>query len=300
MASDSLIRAAGVLLWQRDSQQQLSVALVHRPRYQDWSLPKGKAIAGEALIAAAARELTEETGYIAALGRALTTVSYAVGSRPKTVQYYSGRLLSGSFAPNKETDKLVWLPLPAAKKKMTYEFDQAVLAAFAAHRAELATAVLVRHARAGSRDAFSGPDTRRPLDTKGDKQAAALVAPLLAVAPQAIYAAPLRRCVDTVVPVAGAAGLSIHLQDALAEEVYRDHPSAPRKRLVELVGAADPARGAIIACSQGGVIPGVVKALAARGQARIGKASTPKASFWVLSFDGDQLVQADPHPAPVV
>ena len=175
--------------------------------------------------------------------------------------------------------------------------------------------VLVRHARAGHRESYAGADQDRPLDAKGDRQAQALVAEILPFAPQAVHSAPLERCTATVAPLAERLGVAVQPQPALAEDAYRDDPAAARRRLVDLasggpaaerpiIGAAQPDRigGAprVVVCSQGGVIPGVVKSLAGQSDVPAPVMGTPKASFWVLSFDGRKLVQADRFPPPEV
>jgi 8-oxo-dGTP pyrophosphatase MutT (NUDIX family) len=318
------VRAAGAVLWRPSRRHGIRVALVHRPRYDDWSLPKGKAVTGESMPVTAFREVEEETGFRSVLGRALTTVSYTVGGKNKTVEYFAARRDTGAFTPNKEVDKLEWLPVAAARARMTYEFDRAVLNTFTLERPDLTGVLLVRHARAGHREAYAGNDIHRPLDAKGRKQAQALVGELLPFGPGEVHSAPLERCVATVAPLAELLGTAVSMEPLLAEEAYRDDPAASRHRLVELavdhgdahLGSAldgGPGRGpgtvggktpndgphrTVVLCSQGGVIPGVLKSLAGRSDVTIPRTSTPKGSFWFLSFDGRRLVQADPYPAP--
>jgi 8-oxo-(d)GTP phosphatase len=298
-ATGGVIRAAGAVLWRPSRRYGLRIALVHRPRYDDWSLPKGKAEPGEVPLVTAAREVEEETGFRAAIGRSLTTVSYKVNVGPKTVQYFAARRVGGLFTPNKEVDKLEWLPMAKAAERMSYEFDQAVLSTFALEPAALSGIVLVRHARAGHRESYDGNDDDRPLDAKGRRQSEALVNELQVFAPSAVHSAPLERCRATVAPLASALGQEVIIEPVLAEDAYRDDPAGARRRLVE-IAAGEPEGGAAVVSSQGGVIPGVVKSLAGRSDVPIGEVSTPKSAYWYLSFDGRRLVQADPYPAPVV
>jgi 8-oxo-dGTP pyrophosphatase MutT (NUDIX family)/phosphohistidine phosphatase SixA len=295
----AVIRAAGAVLWRPSRRYGVRIAVVHRPRYDDWSLPKGKAETGEVPPVTAAREVEEETGFRAAIGRSLTTVSYKANGGPKTVQYFAARRLGGLFTPNKEVDRLEWLPVPQAASRMTYEFDEAVLSTFALEPAALTGVVLLRHARAGHREAYDGEDDTRPLDAKGRRQADALVGELGVFAPTAIRSAPLERCRATVAPLAQSLGQQVLVEPVLAEDAYRDDPAGARRRLVELA-ATEPDGGTFVVCSQGGVIPGVVKSLAGRSDVPIAEVSTPKAAYWFLAFDGRRLVQADSYPAPVV
>ena len=287
------------MLWRHSRRYGVRVALVHRPRYDDWSLPKGKAEPGEVPPVTAAREVEEETGFRPAIGRCLTTVSYKANGGPKTVQYFAARRMGGIFTPNKEVDRLEWLPAAKAAERMTYEFDQAVLSTFALEPAELSAVVLVRHARAGHREDYDGPDELRPLDAKGRRQAEALTGELNVFMPGSVRSAPLERCRGTVAPLAQSLGQEVRVEPVLAEDAYRDDPAGARRRLVELA-SAEVDGGSIVVCSQGGVIPGVVKSLAGRSDVPIGQVSTPKAAYWLLSFDGRRLVQADSYPSPVV
>ena len=294
-----MIRAAGAVLWRPSRRDGLKIALVHRPRYDDWSLPKGKAEHGEVVQVTAAREVQEETGFRAAIGRSLTTVSYTTSAGPKTVQYFAARRMTGYFTPNKEVDKLEWLPVTKAGSRMSYEFDRAVLATFALEPAVQQGVLLVRHARAGQREAWPGDDDRRPLDAKGRRQAAALVGELSVFAPMTVHSAPLERCRATVAPLAEKLGTRVSAELSLAEESYRDDPAGARRRVVDLAAGQEPGATTVV-CSQGGVIPGVVKSLAARDDVPVAGVSTPKAAYWFLSFDGRRLVQADPYPAPTI
>jgi 8-oxo-dGTP diphosphatase len=117
--------------------------------------------------------------------------------------------------------------------------------------------------------------------------------------PSAVHTAPLERCRGTVAPLAQSLGQDVQVEPVLAEDAYRDDPAGARRRLVELA-SAEPDGGSIVVCSQGGVIPGVVKSLAGLSDVPIGEVSTPTAAYWFLSFDGRRLVQADSYPSPIV
>ena len=298
-ASAAVIRAAGAVLWRPSRRYGVRIAVVHRPRYDDWSLPKGKAEPAEVPPVTAAREVEEETGFRAAIGRSLTTVSYTVNGGPKTVQYFAARRIGGIFTANKEVDRLEWLPVAKAVERMSYEFDRAVLSTFALEPAALAGVVLLRHARAGHRESYDLEDETRPLDAKGLRQAEALVGQLGVFAPSAVRSAPLERCRATVAPLAQSLNQPVLFEPVLAEDAYRDDPAGARRRLVELA-AAETEGGTFVVCSQGGVIPGVVKSLAGRSDVPIGEVCTPKGAYWFLSFDGRRLVQADSYPPPAV
>ena len=124
------VRAAGGVVW-RVEQGRTAVALVHRPKYGDWTFPKGKLEVGETDEHAAHREVVEETGYECVLGRELPEVRYLDNKgRSKLVRYWEMTVADGDFVANDEVDRLEWLPLDAAAERLTYDHDRGVLEAF--------------------------------------------------------------------------------------------------------------------------------------------------------------------------
>ncbi|MCB0876474.1 MAG: NUDIX hydrolase [Solirubrobacterales bacterium] len=121
------VRAGGGVV-ARDGEAGLEVIVVHRPRYDDWSLPKGKLEPGEAFEEGALREVEEETGFRCELGDELSPISYRDRKgRLKLVRYWVMSVVSGGFAPNEEVDELEWLPLAAAAERLHYEHDRKLL-----------------------------------------------------------------------------------------------------------------------------------------------------------------------------
>jgi 8-oxo-dGTP diphosphatase len=130
------VLAAGAVLWRRSPfDDGLEIALVHRPRYDDWSHPKGKLKHGEDAADAARREVKEETGMDCVLGSPLPSAHYIVNGRPKHVRYWVARAIAGFFTPNDEVDCLLWLPPTAAQDRLTYERDRELLDAMLARAA---------------------------------------------------------------------------------------------------------------------------------------------------------------------
>ncbi|MEE4545719.1 NUDIX hydrolase [Streptomyces sp. V4-01] len=122
------VLAAGTVLWRRSRHDGgLEVALVHRPRYDDWSLPKGKLKRGEEFDAAARRETLEETGAHCVLGAALPTSRYLVEGRPKEVRYWAAEAVGGVFEPSDEVDRMTWLAPSAARHRLTHDRDRPLI-----------------------------------------------------------------------------------------------------------------------------------------------------------------------------
>src|SRR5438445_10541172 len=135
-------------MW-RLRERRYQTALVHRRRYYDWSFPKGKSMPGEHVLLTAVREVEEETGVRAALGRRLPSQSYPVDGQLKRVEYWAARPVSPErFTPGDEVDALAWLPLPAARERSGYPRDVAVLDSFTTRPPDRAPVILPRHASA--------------------------------------------------------------------------------------------------------------------------------------------------------
>ncbi|MER5359207.1 NUDIX hydrolase [Streptomyces sp. NPDC002785] len=127
------VRAAGCVLWRRSEYSgELEICLVHRPRYDDWSHPKGKLKRGESALDGARREVLEETGHDCAPGAELPTVRYVVNGRPKEVVYWAAETTGGAFVPNAEVDRVNWLSPAAARARLTQPRDRDLLDALLA------------------------------------------------------------------------------------------------------------------------------------------------------------------------
>jgi ADP-ribose pyrophosphatase YjhB (NUDIX family) len=130
MGSRTHIRAAGGVLCRRAPDGEIEVAVIHRPRYEDWTLPKGKLNGGETLEQGALREVEEETGFRARLGPVAGEASYQDRhGRPKTVTYFYMTPFGGEFRPNDEVDEMRWLRIDDALGTLTHEHDRDLVTA---------------------------------------------------------------------------------------------------------------------------------------------------------------------------
>ncbi|MGH3766575.1 MAG: NUDIX hydrolase [Pseudonocardiaceae bacterium] len=277
--------AAGAVVWQLSPSGDVEVALVHRPRYDDWSFPKGKPRAGETLPVTAVREVAEETGHTVTLGPRLGSTRYLMSAGEKVAHYWVARPTGGSFCPSDEVDELQWLPLAKATDLLTHQHDRELLARFNGATGVTATVLLIRHADAGERGTWPGADELRPVTAAGRQQAEVLRTLLPLFGGRRVHSAPLVRCRQTIEGLAGDLGVPIIDELALSEHRYLADPAAALRRLTEI--AAGPGGPAVV-CSQGGVIPGLVRGLA--DAAGLGQLDVPssKGSYWSLFFGSAQ------------
>jgi 8-oxo-dGTP diphosphatase len=298
------IRAAGGVVWRRstvaDPDTGVEVAVIHRPRYDDWSLPKGKLATGESDLEGAVREVLEETGFHVRVGRPLGETRYdketTIGMRPKVVRWWAMQVEEGAFSPTREVDGLEWLSLADASDRLTRSTDREVLERFARGTTPTRTLLLVRHASAGSRAGWSGDDRLRPLDECGVAQADDLVRTVSRFEVGRILSADFMRCTETVAPIADALELVIEPEPLLSEVGY---PGREAEAVALLRGLGDAEHDAV-ACSQGDVIPDLLARLAAAdGYPLPEPIRVAKGSAWALNLDlAGRLVAADYLEAP--
>jgi 8-oxo-dGTP diphosphatase len=245
----------------------------------------------------------EETGIRATLGRELLPTRYQDRKgRPKVVRYWEMTVAAHRpFEPNAEVDELRWLPLGAAAELCSHEPDREVLADLARTDVPLLpTLILVRHARAGDRAEWDGPDDLRPLDDRGRAQARRLADVLPVFGPVELLSAPPLRCVQTIEPLAERTGLDIRPAPEIGEEGFAADPEAALA-LVERLLAPTDRPGVTVVCSQGGAIPSVLEHLGVRPRGARVQPPSAKGSCWVLggragALSADYYRDLDPDP----
>ena len=247
--------AAGVVVFRPGRR----VLLVHRPKYDDWSFPKGKLDRGEHATVAAVREVAEETGLHVRLGPPLTSQRYPVASRGKTVFYWTGRAVGdddvSGYRPNDEIDEVRWVDAAEAVDLLTYDYDRTTLAEALTLRRRTRAVVVLRHGKARSRSAWRRDDRERPLLQLGQHQADRLVPVLAAYDVTRVLSSTSLRCLQTVAPYAHITGWEVETRRRLTEE---DVSSKGVARIVEEI-MTDP-RGLVV-CTHRPVLPEVFDAL---------------------------------------
>ena len=312
------IPAAGALLW-RPGEQGPEVVLVHRPRYDDWSFPKGKCLPGEHVLITAVREVTEETEIEVILGRRLRTVRYLSDGRPKQVDYWAARPAAQAmgetgepaepaepvpFTPNEEVDELAWLPLTAAGDRLTYQHDTDVLSEFASAPAATTAIILVRHASARNKKAWQNAghpdDLNRPLTPLGHVQAKLLGQILSCFGPARVISSPAERCLATVEPYAALTGGVVEPASALAPppddqdltEAGPAEAAAVRDLVTSLITTGEPA----VISGHRENLPAMLRwACESLGAPVPAGPPLRKGAFWVLHVAEHRLISAERH-----
>lgn len=254
-----LFRAAGCVVW-RSSKKEPEILLVHRPRWEDWSFPKGKLDQSEPAYAAAVREVEEETGLVVGLGPRLPDTQYTVtGGQTKTVHYWCAKAPKhgdiSSYEPNVEIDHLRWVPASKALRTLSYPYDSELLEVFLQTAYDTSPLLVIRHAHAHSRKAWPDDDADRPLEPEGKDEAERLVPLLAAYAVKRVVSSDALRCVDTVLPYLSASNAKLRLDPSLSEQAYDE--DAMRARVQRELGR----NKRVAICSHRPVLPALQRAL---------------------------------------
>jgi 8-oxo-dGTP diphosphatase len=254
-----MIRAAGALLWRETAERTIEIALIHRPRYGDWTLPKGKIEEGETALQCAYRELVEETGIKADFTQQLGSVDYEENGQAKRVIFWAAHcaLDASNFIANEEVDQLRWLTIEEALEEATYPTDLEIILKFKDQPKRSDTLIILRHTKALERGDWDEPDSQRTLDEVGFDQAQLLIKHLEPFAIDEVYTSDFTRCVQTVTPIAHARGLSITAVPSLNEETFHEDPA----RAVSFANALKQDEKNILICSHNPVIPTMLRGI---------------------------------------
>jgi 8-oxo-(d)GTP phosphatase len=312
------VRAAGAVLW-RPGPGGPEVALIHRPRYDDWSFPKGKSLPGEHVLITAVREVAEETGIEIVLARRLSPARYHLSDgRLKQVDYWVARPAAraggvpdgaglsaqpAAFAPNAEVDRMEWLPLTAAGDRLSYPHDVQVLSEFAAAPAATTAIILVRHASARNKKAWQNAghpdDLTRPLTPLGHAQAKLLAQVLSCFGPARVISSIAERCLATVEPYAALTGGVVEPASAFGPPPDGETPAeaaatavAARDLVTGLVASGEP----VVICAHRENLPAILRwACEMLGAPVPAGAPLGKGAFRVLHVAGGRLVASEQH-----
>jgi 8-oxo-dGTP pyrophosphatase MutT (NUDIX family)/broad specificity phosphatase PhoE len=287
----SRIIAAGAVLWRPGGVDELEICVIHRPRHDDWSLPKGKADPGEHVLATAVREVLEETGNHVMLGRPLPSTRYKVGGRRKTVYFWAARANDAAppWTATSEVDEVCFLPAGQALAELSYDDERAVLQAFLDDPRPTTSIVLLRHTAALHRSKWGGDDALRPLSKAGRRAAKELVAPLSALGAERVISSDAARCSESVRRFADARGIELELDSGVSEHGYADAPERTRAVIRKIVADGRPT----VVCSHRPVLPILLSAATEGAEGAVPTDTLPPGGFHVLHIADGRVIAID-------
>jgi 8-oxo-dGTP pyrophosphatase MutT (NUDIX family)/phosphohistidine phosphatase SixA len=279
-----MIKAAGAVVWREEVPFEIEVLLVHRPQYDDWSFPKGKVEDGESSIAAAFREVKEETGVTATFTQFLGTSNYKIADGKKKVKYWMAQAhpSTAPFVPNVEVDKIEWVSIKEARHFLTHDEDREILDEFFSRERFTSTLILLRHAKAVRRSDWNDYDLDRPLSEVGVEQSKRLVRQLEPFGIEGIFTSDASRCFSTVEPLSLSLDLKVTVTAELNEETFE---SDPRKAL-NYVRHAMRYPGNQIIASHNPIIPHILTKIA---RVEFSDDDFEPADAWVVHHLGDKV-----------
>ncbi len=299
MAADTpIIRAAGAVLWRYSANKKIEIALVHRPRYDDWSLPKGKVEEKESHIACAYREVLEETGYASIFGPQIGQAMYKVPEGKKVVRYWSAQAIGepvGTIDKN-EIDEILWLEVKEARKKLTLDDDRAIVDFFIEFGVQTTPLVLLRHAKALKRDEWDGEDSDRPLDNLGQLQAKRLLPQFYPYSISEIHSSDAYRCMQTVEDLTRALDLNTIIGLDLSEDMY----SKDKEAALDYVSTLMQEGNRAVICSHNPILPKVLKKLVGKKYFKELDSKLEPAEAWVIHHRDGEVVSVDWVEAPQI
>ncbi len=277
------VHAAGAVVARSGKQ----VLLVHRPRYDDWSFPKGKLDPGEHITAAGVREVAEETGRDGRLGPPLRAQRYAAGNRMKTVHYWMGRVIGdddvSQYQANDEIDEVAWVPFDDAMSLLTYPYDRETLRESMLVRKKTRAFVILRHGQARSRKSWRKNDRLRPLVRFGTLQAQRTVPVLAAYDVAMVATSSSTRCAQSVAPYVDVTGVKPREFDGLSEEDATD------ESVREIVHELLDHKGGVVLCTHRPVLPAVFAAVG------VTEAKLEPGSMFVVHQRSGKVVATERH-----
>ena len=290
--------AAGGVIWRRNAAKQVEVGLVHRPRYDDWSLPKGKVEPGEALISCAHREILEETGLVTQIGPFLDAIEYFVPDGLKQVTYWAARVIGEvpPFTPNEEVDMMEWLTIEEAEVRLTRESDREILQKFVNSPFDSYPLIMLRHAKALERTEWQGDDEDRPLDLLGQQQAKRMHAIYQVYAINEVHTSDAVRCFDTVAGLCRVLGIDPVVKGALSEYTFKKN----KEKAIEYAKDLIKINQSALLCSHNPVLPRMMEKLTKKIDFEYPDNKLQPGEAWIVHHDKKKVLQVDRLAAPTV
>jgi 8-oxo-dGTP diphosphatase len=289
------ISAAGAVVWRKHKDNFTEVAIIHRPKYDDWSFPKGKLEVGESLIACAHREVLEETNLQTEFGPHLGQVEYFTPDGLKKVTYWSAKVIAEKpFRANTEVDQLKWIPITKVIEVLTNETDKEIFDKFVKVKFNSKPFILLRHAKAITRDEWQGEDDDRPLSSSGQNQAMRLLSTYQVFNIDQIHSSDAVRCYDTVKSMAKGLDIKLEVSSKLSESTYKKDKEKAFDYVRELIKEDK----SILICSHNPILPKMLNKLTKKSEIEADEDKLSPADGWVIHRSGKEIIQIDRLDAP--
>jgi len=297
-----LIIAAGGVVWRETKDSKIELAIIHRPKYDDWTFPKGKLDSGEELISGAYREILEETGLDIEFGPFLGAVEYESVEVAKHVSYWAAKALSSSkeFHPNNEADLLEWHEFESARKKLTRDTDKEILEIFIDSPYQATKLIMLRHAKALARDEWQSGDEDRPLDNLGQLQAKRMHAVYQVFGISQIHTSDAVRCYDTVIGLTNTLKIEPVITSKLSEYTFEKNKDKSLDYALELAEISRSTGETILLCSHNPVLPRMLERVAKKSSVELPESKLKPGDAWVVFLGKNKCLQIDVVPAPSV
>jgi len=297
-----MILAAGGVVWRETVDSKIELAIIHRPRYDDWSFPKGKLDSGEEIISCAYREIMEETGLDIELGPYLGEVEYQSIDGLKKVTYWAAKSLSkgNDFHANVEADLLEWHDIDSVRKKLTRDTDREILDIFIDSPYQAAKLIMLRHAKALARSEWQSGDEDRPLDNLGQLQAKRMHAIYQVFGISQIHTSDAVRCYDTVIGMTKPLAIEPVITSKLSEYTFEKNKEKSLDYAKELAESARKTGETILLCSHNPVLPRMLENVSKKSDLDLPENKLKPGDAWVIYLGKKKVLQIDVIPAPAV
>ena len=292
-----VVLAAGAIVWRKHKDKFTEVAIIHRPKYDDWTFPKGKCEVNEPLIACAHREVLEETNIHTEFGPYLGQVEYLTTEGRKQVSYWSAKVIDEkTFTANAEVDEIKWVAVTKVRELLSMETDKEILDKFMKIKFDTKPLILLRHAKAITRDEWQGDDDDRPLDPLGENQSRRLLPIYQVYNLSQIHTSDALRCYNTVQPIAKGLNLKLEVTAKLSESTYRKDKDKAFDYAKELLKSEINA----MICSHNPILPKMLNKLTKKSDVDADEEKLSPADGWVIHRNGKEIIQIDRLDAPFV
>ena len=288
--------AAGAVVWRYDGEGNVHVLLIHRPRYDDWSIPKGKLDEGEQLIACAYREVIEETHLKVSFGPFITETEYYVADGLKRVSYWAAHAYdpNDNFVANAEADEGRWLTIEEAIEIATRESDKEVLSVFFKSPFDSQALIMLRHGKALAREEWLGGDEDRPLDQRGSLQAKRMISIYQAFNIEKVITSDAIRCYDTVEPLTKALDIKLKVEKDISEQSWKKD----KELAIEFAKEIIKDERTILVCSHNPVVPRMLEKLTKKIDFDYPDNKLQPGEAWIIHHKKKEVLQIDRLEAP--